>query len=231
MPGSDPDWGQEIPQWQESNRATTALALDILGLFGCGILAPFAWWLGQKELDAIDAGTRSPTHRSRARAAKILGILGVILIPLLVVVSVIVAGNYRAQRDSDGVVVRTGTFFLADLRAGDCGDWPPGDAVLSVTLHPCDEPHDFELYAIVNHPDGPEEPYPDERSLEAWSAQACYEQFGPYVGVAFEDAPTLTFSYFYPLAPSWRDGDRVVQCALHNAEGEQMIGSRKGPDL
>ena len=81
MPGSEPDWGQEIPQWQDSNRATTALVLGILGLCGCGILAPFAWWLGQKELDAIQAGTRSPVHRGRAKAAKILGILGVVAIP------------------------------------------------------------------------------------------------------------------------------------------------------
>jgi putative regulator of septum formation len=204
------------------------LVLGILGLCGCGILAPFAWWMGQKELDAIQAGTRSPVHRGRAKAAKILGILGVVAIPLILVVSVILAGKYLAQRDSEGVIVRTGSVFLDDLRAGDCGDWPQGNTALSVTVHPCDEPHDFEVFAVVSHPDGTDEPYPEEGSLDAWSAQACYEQFVPYVGVAFEDSPTLTLSYFYPLATSWEDGNRLVQCALHTVEGEKLFGSKKG---
>jgi hypothetical protein len=209
------------------------LALGILGLCGW-FLAPFAWWLGQKELNAIAAGARSPVHRGKARAAKILGIIGVILvvvaIPLIAVTSVIVAGRYQEQRDSEGVIVRTGKVFLEDLRPGDCGDWPEGDAVFSVTVHPCDEPHDFEVFAVVSHPGGTEEPYPDEGSFDTWSGQACYEQFGPYVGLAFEDSPTLTLSYFYPSAPSWEDGNRTVQCALHTVEGEKLFGSTKGSE-
>ena len=98
--------------------------------------------------------------------------------------------------------------------------------MLSVTLHPCDEPHDFELFAVLSHPDGPNEPYRDQ-SLQIWSTQACLGPFERYVGVASGESLTLTFSYFYPPDASWRDGDRIVQCALHAAsEGERLMESR-----
>jgi Septum formation len=234
MPDDGPNWGQDLPQWQDSNRSTIALVFGILGVVGCGLLAPFAWWLGRKELDAIEAGIRSPRHRGNAKAAKILGIVGtvitVVLVPLIAVISIRIAGE-AALRDANGVVIRTGTFLLKDLQVGDCGDWPQGSVFFSVTLHPCDEPHDFELYALVSHPDGPKEPY-REKSLQAWSLQTCFERFEPYVGVASEEFLTLSFSYFYPPDASWREGDRIVQCALHAAsEGERLIGSKIGLDL
>ena len=234
MPDDEPNWGHDVPQWQDSKRATTALVFGILGVLGCGLLAPFAWWLGRKELDAIEAGTRSPSHRGNAKAAKVLGIVGtvmtVLLVPLIAFVSIRIAGE-AAIRDANGVVIRTGTFLMNDLRVGDCGDWPQGSVVISVTLHPCDEPHDFELYAVVSHPDGPKELY-REKSLQAWSLQACFERFEPYFGVALEDSRTLTVSYFYPPEAAWRDGDRIVQCALQPAgEGARLIGSRNGAGL
>ena len=234
MPDGDPNWGQEVPQWQDSNRSTIALVFGILGLLGCGILAPVAWWLGRKELYAIEAGIRSPSHRTNAKTGKVLGIVGtimtVLLIPLIALVA-INAAREQGVRDADGAIVRSATFHVEDLRVGDCGDWPEGEVVLSIDVHPCSEPHDFELYAVVIHPDGPGDPYQGQRSLEAWSEQACYEQFEPYVGVAFEDAPTLTFEFLYPLEASWEDGDRDVQCALRHIAGQQLIGSKKGSDL
>lgn len=229
MPDDEPNCGQDLPQWQDSNRSTIALVFGILGVMGCGVLAPFAWWLGRKEVAAIEAGIRAPKYRGNAKAAKVLGIVGTVitavLVPLIAVISIRIAGE-AALRDANGVVIRTGRSLLKDLRVGDCGDWPQGSVALSVTLHPCDEPHDFELYAVLSHPDGPTEPY-REQSLQIWSTQACFGPFERYVGVASEESLTLTFSYFYPPDAAWREGNRMVQCALHAAsEGERLMGSR-----
>lgn len=64
----------------ENSQASTALILGLLGLLFCAICAPFAWSIGQKEIDAIDAGRRDPSKRDIANAGKILGIIGTVLL-------------------------------------------------------------------------------------------------------------------------------------------------------
>lgn len=68
--------------YQEDSQATVALVLGILGLVLCGILAPFAWNIGSKELAGIEAGRRDPSNRGVAQAGRILGIIGTILLGL-----------------------------------------------------------------------------------------------------------------------------------------------------
>jgi hypothetical protein len=81
--------------YPEQSQATTALVLGILGLVLCQVLGPFAWSMGNKELQAIDAGRRNPENRGTANAGRILGIvatvflaIGVVLIILLIVGSI-----------------------------------------------------------------------------------------------------------------------------------------------
>jgi hypothetical protein len=65
--------------YQEDSQATTILVLGILGLVLCQVLGPFAWVMGNKELAAIDAGTRAPENRGTAQAGKVLGIIATVL--------------------------------------------------------------------------------------------------------------------------------------------------------
>jgi uncharacterized Tic20 family protein len=76
--------------YPEQSQATTALVLGILGLVICGILGPFAWSMGNKELQAIDAGRRPPENRGTANAGKILGIVSTVLLAVGVVVIILV---------------------------------------------------------------------------------------------------------------------------------------------
>jgi uncharacterized membrane protein YjgN (DUF898 family) len=71
----------------EPSKATTVLVLGILGIVICGVLAPFAWSMGNDELRAIDAGRRDPANRGTANAGRILGIVGTVLLIIGVVVS------------------------------------------------------------------------------------------------------------------------------------------------
>ncbi|MDP9144998.1 MAG: DUF4190 domain-containing protein [Actinomycetota bacterium] len=71
--------------YPEASQATTALVLGILGIVVCQVLAPFAWVMGNKEMQAIDAGRRPPENRGSANAAKILGIVGTVLLGLFVI--------------------------------------------------------------------------------------------------------------------------------------------------
>lgn len=65
--------------YSEASQATTALILSILGLACCAIAAPVAWYMGNAEVVAIDAGRRDPSNRGTAKAAKIIGIVGTVL--------------------------------------------------------------------------------------------------------------------------------------------------------
>ena len=65
---------------QQSSRATIAVVLGVLGIVCCGLLAPAAWYLASEELKAIDAGRLSEANRGMAQVAKILGIIGSILL-------------------------------------------------------------------------------------------------------------------------------------------------------
>jgi uncharacterized membrane protein YjgN (DUF898 family) len=75
-----PQFPSEMPRYPEQSQATTILVLGILGIIICGVLAPFAWSMGNKELAAIDSGMRDPSNRGTANAGKILGIVGTVLL-------------------------------------------------------------------------------------------------------------------------------------------------------
>ncbi|HLF43684.1 MAG TPA: DUF4190 domain-containing protein [Acidimicrobiia bacterium] len=76
--------------YPEASQATTALVLGILGIVLCPALGPFAWSMGNKEMQAIDAGSRPPENRGTANAAKILGIIGTVLVVIAVAILLLV---------------------------------------------------------------------------------------------------------------------------------------------
>jgi len=80
--------------YPEQSQATTALVLGILGLVICQILGPFAWSIGNKELQAIDAGRRPPENRGTANAGKILGIVSTVLLAVgIVFIVLLIVGS------------------------------------------------------------------------------------------------------------------------------------------
>ncbi len=71
-----------IPVAQENSKATMAVVFGVLGIICCGLLAPVAWYLANGELEQINAGRIAESNRGMAQAAKILGIIGTILLVL-----------------------------------------------------------------------------------------------------------------------------------------------------
>jgi hypothetical protein len=77
-------------QYPERSESTTALVLGILGIVVCGILGPFAWSIGSREVRAIDEGRRDPANRGSANAGKILGIVGTVFLGLGIIIGILV---------------------------------------------------------------------------------------------------------------------------------------------
>jgi hypothetical protein len=90
-----PQFPSESSAYPEASQATTVLVLGIIGLVFCQILGPFAWVMGNKELEAIDAGRRAPENRGTANAGRILGIISTVLLAISIVFLVLlVAGAF-----------------------------------------------------------------------------------------------------------------------------------------
>lgn len=66
-------------------QATTALVLGILGLVLCQVIAPFAWVMGKRAVDEIDASQGRLGGRGPAQAGYVLGIVGTALLAVGVV--------------------------------------------------------------------------------------------------------------------------------------------------
>lgn len=90
---TDQPFPSDPGRYPEASQATTALVLGILGMLFCGIMAPFAWSIGAKELAAIDSGRRPPENRGTANAGRILGIVGTVFLGIgFVLVTLILVG-------------------------------------------------------------------------------------------------------------------------------------------
>jgi hypothetical protein len=135
------------------------------------------------------------------------------------------SGDAGADVGSEGESVEPGDvgdpFTLA---VGTCylGNLAPVDVV------DCNEPHDEEVAARLEHPAGPDEAYPGSAELAGFVDEACTTAFEDYTGQSYAYSPVV-----YGLGPlseaDWDLGDRTVVCWIIAAEaGEQLTGSARG---
>jgi Domain of unknown function (DUF4190) len=87
-----PPQGYPVAYAPEHPKATTALVLGILGVVLCQVLAPFAWRIGKRTRDEIDASQGRLAGRGSAQAGYILGIVGTVLLGFVVLYLVFVVG-------------------------------------------------------------------------------------------------------------------------------------------
>jgi TRAP-type C4-dicarboxylate transport system permease small subunit len=73
---------QQQPPQQDHPRATMSMILGILGLVICGVIAPFAWNIGKKTMNEIDASGGQLGGRGMAQAGYIMGIIGTVFLAL-----------------------------------------------------------------------------------------------------------------------------------------------------
>lgn len=83
-PAPPPPIGQ--PAESASSQAITALILGIVGFFFCQILGPFAWYVGNQEIQAIREGRSPRTGESLATIGKVLGIIATVILLIIPVV-------------------------------------------------------------------------------------------------------------------------------------------------
>jgi hypothetical protein len=92
--GAVPGYGYPGQAPVSHPQATTAMVLSLVGLIGffvCGlplVLSPFAWRMGARAVREIDENPGMYTGRDQANAARIIGLIGTVLLALMVLVFV-----------------------------------------------------------------------------------------------------------------------------------------------
>jgi hypothetical protein len=79
----------EAGLYREPSQAVLALVVAIVGLVAFQLVAPVAWVLAKREIQGIDEGRRNPANRGMAVAAKVIGIIGTVVLMLGVLIAVI----------------------------------------------------------------------------------------------------------------------------------------------
>jgi uncharacterized Tic20 family protein len=95
-----PPYGYGPPQ--QHSQATAILILGILGLVFCQLLGPFAWVMGKKALNEIDASGGAIGGRSNVMIGYVCGIISsaLIILGILFFVVVIVLGVIGSNTSS-----------------------------------------------------------------------------------------------------------------------------------
>lgn len=113
------------------------------------------------------------------------------------------------------------TANVFDLSVGDCFTDPGSGTVEDVEIVDCSEAHSFEVFANLMVPEDVE-----LGDVEFFALDRCYDEFEPYVGIAYEDS-AYEFSWLEPTQESWTErNDRTVNCLLF--EDSESTGSARG---
>jgi hypothetical protein len=194
--------------------AATALVLALASLVLLGIPAIPALVAAGRAKRRI-AGRPGATGGGLVTVARVVAVVA--LAGWLTVAGIVVANLVRP----DGV-------DYAKLRAGDCIDTPEGTEVRRLTVRPCDEPHDAEVFALVTHPAAPGDAFPGATALLEFAANACLGQpFTDYVGIA-RGQSTLTEFEIVPESEAWHEGRRGLVCAVDNPDRSPLTSSVRG---
>lgn len=114
-----------------------------------------------------------------------------------------------------------------DVGVGDCFDDDAlGESaeVSNVALVPCDSPHDNEVFAVFDMPDGP---WPGQEAVDVAIDDGCLPRFETFVGIDYESSRYVSTSLF-PTEGSWEGGDREIVCFLYDIDFAKLMGSAAG---
>ncbi|HEY9349599.1 MAG TPA: DUF4190 domain-containing protein [Acidothermales bacterium] len=189
-----------------------AVASLVLGIIAGGVLA---------VIFGIIALVQIPKKNQTGKGMAIAGIVLGGLWTLAYIGFIVAAIVSTADRDSTtGEITESGEVSAFSLEVGDCvNDLQESEAVRSLPAVPCAEPHEGEVFALFDLPEGD---YPAEPELIEQAETGCFDRLQTYAPEAARN-PALELFYFYPLEASWPD-DRQIVCIATLASGT-MTGS------
>jgi len=134
----------------------------------------------------------------------------------------------QVERDESGAIVDAGDVDAFEIRLGDCfndAGSSGAEEISTIDGVPCSEPHDNEVYALVNLT---QSSFPGDEAIETLAFEACLDKFQSFVGKDYESSQLDIFP-IYPTRQSWNDlDDREVVCALYDLDLKKLAGTMRG---
>jgi len=137
------------------------------------------------------------------------------------------SASAEATPGGDGEGEETSVF---DLDVGDCFS-ADSDQLETVDVVDCEQTHEYETFALIDHEAGDDEPYPDEQELLEYADTICQPPFESFVEHDYQSS----IWYITTLTPSeetWADGEREIVCTLNQQDDDQepisVTGSAEG---
>lgn len=119
---------------------------------------------------------------------------------------------------------------VMSLKVGDCFDDTTstlgGGEVERVPDVNCNDPHDLEVFHIVDYPGSTF----NEAMINDFAVEQCYSAFSRYVGRDYESS-ILDFTYLWPTRDGWQRGDREVVCVAGRMDYQKLRGSVRGSGI
>ena len=126
--------------------------------------------------------------------------------------------------------VRGSVIDQFSLGAGDCfnrlENLSAGQSVVITSLISCTEPHDHQIYYLLNYPAPHPSIYPGDSVMREFAVQSCYQQFAEWVGNDYETSE-LDIGVITPPQSNFEDDDaryRVIHCWVSRFDGESLVG-------
>ena len=113
-----------------------------------------------------------------------------------------------------------------DLEIGDCFS-ESGDQTVSVVVVDCEQPHVYEVFALVTVEGGEDDPYPGDEVIGSEADAGCEAPFAEYVGLDYADSQWYVTS-LTPTESTWAEGDREIVCLLNLEDESEVTGSAEG---
>ena len=112
-----------------------------------------------------------------------------------------------------------------DLEVGDCFS-VESDELTTVVVVGCDESHEYEAFAVLDHEAGEADPYPGDEAMLEYANTACQPPFQAFVGIEYE-ASIWYIRSVLPSEETWAEGDRELVCTVYqqDADSEPIAGT------
>lgn len=111
-----------------------------------------------------------------------------------------------------------------DVGLGDCiSNFNAEEQISELTVIPCEEEHDQEVFAVFEVPDGE---FPGSEAFEEQVATECVAEFETFVGLTYDES-VLEIRWLEPTEDSWAQGDRELVCTVLDPEGP-VTGTLEG---
>ena len=134
------------------------------------------------------------------------------------------------QTTSIPAEIRGAVVTQFSLGVGDCFNrleyLAAGQSVVITSLISCDQPHDHQIYHLLNYPAPHPSIYPGDDVMIEFAVQSCYRQFAPWVGNDYETSE-LDIGVITPPQSNFEDDVaryRSIHCWIERSDGEPLHG-------